>query len=152
MSLTGRLYKISDQELEDILKTSKDNFDHLKDSIDLSYFATDYLEIMNSYSGFDRKSVGKILEGVNSLDVEDGYIGYSKARQVGEIKSAILDKIDEKDFVGYLDKAEQANHLLGAYYSNKNGNREFLIKYFNNIKRIYEEANNENKCLLYRIG
>jgi len=152
MSLTGRLYKISEQELQDVIKKKKDNFDHLSDSIDLSYFALDYLEIINSYSGFDKKNVRQILEGLHSIDVDEGYLGYSKAREVSEIKSNTVDKLNENIFVAYLDRAEQENHLLGKYYSSQAENRESLVRYFSNIKRIYEEATSERKCLLYRIG
>ncbi|HEY0654906.1 MAG TPA: hypothetical protein VGD65_17330 [Chryseosolibacter sp.] len=31
-------------------------------------------------------------------------------------------------------------------------NRPFILKYFNDIKRIYDEAAKERKCLVYRVG
>jgi hypothetical protein len=141
MSLTGRLYKLSEKELSDLLKNNSDNFDHLAESIDLSYFAIDFLELISSFSGLDRNSIGKILQGKHSIEVDDGYRGYAKAAEVSEIKSKILDKISKDDFVNYLDQGARENQ-----------SREVLLKYFLEVKRIYEEAYSEGKCLLYSIG
>ena len=147
MSLTGSLYKLSDEELKIQKKNKFSELESLKETADLSYYAIDLLEILNKFSGLDSKAVGKIIQGDKSFSPEDGYIGYSNFEEVKKNKQNILDKITIEKFVEYWETGEQQNfsHIRPS-------EKAFVVKYFENIKEAYDMAVNENKALIFRIG
>ncbi|MCV9932884.1 YfbM family protein [Flavobacterium sp. LS1R47] len=147
MSLTGSLYSTTDDKLKSLIKNDFDSIESLTEIADLSYFAINLLEILSKYSNLNNDLVGKILQGNNSFSPEDGFIGFSKSSEVKRNKIEILDKITSKNFIEYLKK--------GGIENNPNTpikDRDFLIQYFENIKKAYEKAVSENMALIFRLG
>ena len=147
MSLTGSLYKLSDEELKNQKKNKFSELESLKETADLSYYAIDLLEILNKFSGLGSEAVGKIIQGDKSFSPEDGYIGYSSSQEVKNNKQNILDKITIEKFVEYWETGVQQN-----FSHTRPSEKAFVVKYFENIKEAYEMAVNENKALIFRIG
>jgi hypothetical protein len=147
MSLTGSIYKVTKEDLKIFINNNFRSLDSLIASADLSYFAIDFLEILSKYSGFDRSLIGKILQGDSSFAPDDGFIGYSTPEEVIAIKIEILDKITSEKFIEYLKKGEIENNPHSSAQ-----NRDFLVSYFENIKKTYEAAATENMALIFKIG
>lgn len=147
MSLTGSLYQVTNDELKSLIDNDFDSLEKLSQSVDLSYFAIDFLEILFKYADIDKNSVERILQGNDSFDPDDGFIGYSTSEEVKTDKSEILDKISSDLFAEYLEKGASENNPHTPIQ-----NRDFLLIYFNNIKEAYENAVNENKAIIFRIG
>jgi hypothetical protein len=145
MSQTGGIYKVTDNELKRQVADEFSNISDLKEEADLSYFAINFLEILATYSGLDKNLIGKILQGNNSFVPDDGFIGFSNSAEVEINKKDILDKISIENFDNYLERAEKDN-------KSQKQDKEFLQKYFQNIKSAYEIATKENKALIFRIG
>ncbi|MEL1255840.1 DUF1877 family protein [Flavobacterium sp. DGU38] len=147
MSLTGSLYKTTDDKLKSLIKNDFDLLESLTEIADLSYFAINLLEILSKYSNLNSASVGKILQGNNSFSPEDGFIGFSKSNEVKKNKTEILDKITSENFIEYLNKGEIENNP-----NTPKRDRDFLMQYFENIKKAYEKAVSENMALIFRLG
>ncbi|WP_289660947.1 DUF1877 family protein [Flavobacterium panacagri] len=147
MSLTGSLYKLSNEELKNQRKNKFSELESLKETADLSYFAIDLLEILNKFSGLGSEAVGKIIQGNNSFSPEDGYIGYSTSEEVKKNKETILDQITIERFLEFWETGEKEN-----YSFTRPSQKAFILEYFQNIKDAYEMAVNENKALIFRIG
>lgn len=147
MSATGSLFIITDEELKNQINNDFSGIESLKENTDLSYFAFDFLELLNSYSGLDTASVGKILQGDASFSPEDGFIGYSTAVQAKHNKENILDTMTTEVFASFWEKGEKDNHFAA-----RPAHKTILFDYFENIKKSYATAVEENKALLFRIG
>lgn len=147
MSLTGALYKTTDDELKSLIKNEFNSLESLNEIADLSYFAVSFLEILSKYSNLNTDLVGKILQGDNSFSPEDGYIGFSESNDVKKNKIEILDKITLEKFTEYLEHGENENNP-----NTPQKDRPFLIQYFENIKKAYENAVSENMALIFRLG
>jgi len=104
MSLTGSLYIVTKDELKSLINNDFNSIQNLSESADLSYFAIDLLEILSKYSKIDKNSIGKILQGNNSFNPDDGFIGYSKPEEVKKNKIEIIDNISSENFIEYLKK------------------------------------------------
>lgn len=147
MSLTGSLHIVTDEELESLISNDFKFIENLNEDVDLSYFAIDFLEILSKYSHIDRTFIGKILQGDNFFQPVDGFIGYSNSNEVKANKIETLDKISELNFSEYLRMGENENSPHTPVL-----NQEFLLKYFKNIKKGYENAVNEGNALVFKIG
>lgn len=147
MSLTGSLYEVTNDELNSLIHDDFSSLENINESVDLSYFAIDFLEILSKYSHIDKNSIRKILRGNNSFKPDDGFIGYSKSEEVKINKLELLDEIPFEKFLDYLKKGENENNPHTPIQ-----NRDFLLRYFDNIKKAYENAVNENMALIFRIG
>ena len=147
MSLTGAIYKLTNEQLNIQIENNFSNLDSLKEEADLSYFAIDFLEILSSYSNFERNLIGKILQGNNTFNPDDGFIGYSNATEVKADKKEILDKITIEDFNEFLNKG-----LTEKNPHTPKNNIEYLQKYYKSIKNAYEKASSENNGLIFRLG
>ncbi|MBF4473789.1 hypothetical protein [Flavobacterium sp. HJJ] len=145
MSQTGAIYKVTNNELKKQIAEKFSNISDLKEEADLSYFAIDFLEILATYSALDKNLIGKILQGNNSFVPDDSFIGFSNSAEVQINKIDILDKISIENFDNYLERAEKDN-------KSQKRDKEYLQKYFQNIKRAYEIATMESNALIFRIG
>ena len=147
MSLTGSLYLVTDDDLKSLINNKFKSLEKFSESVDLSSFAIDFLEILSKYSDIDKNSIGKILQGNDTFQPDDGFIGYSKTTEVKENKIEILDKISNENFIEYLIQGE-----VDKNPHTPTQNRDFLLRYFDRIKQAYENAVNENMALIFRIG
>jgi hypothetical protein len=147
MGLTGAIYILNDEELENHISNNFSSLHSLSKNVDLSYYAIDFLDILSKYSEFERDLIGKILQGFHTFNPDDGFIGYSRSFEVYEVKTSILDKILDFKFKEYLQKGEEE-----GYYACSKENKEYLVNYFHGIKNAYEIAVNERKSLVFRLG
>jgi hypothetical protein len=147
MALTGVIHILTDIELQNQIDSNFEKLNFRHSEYDISYYLIDFLEVLQSYSSFDKQEFRQILEGKNNFQPMDGFIGYSFSNQVVETVNQIIDKISIDTFNGYLQQGLAENHI----YCNLENNK-ILMEYYTKIKSAYEKAQNENKALIFRIG
>lgn len=147
MALTGVIHILTDIELQNQIESNFEKLNFRHSEYDISYYLIDFMEVLKSYSSFDKQEFRVILEGKNSFKPIDGFIGYSFSNQVVETVNQIIDKISIDTFNAFLLQGLADKHNFCNLENNK-----ILIEYYTKIKSAYEKAQNENKAMIFRIG
>lgn len=147
MALTGFIYELTDEELHVNIRNGFKNLEALGVKTDISYFLIDFMEIMESYSGFEKRVFRKILEGCHFYKSADGFIGYSFAEEIKLIKEQTIDYITVDDFDFFLQKGLLEKHPFTSIENNA-----YIRKYFSTIKNAYGLAVDKNMALIFQIG